>query len=158
MSAKRIVRLSVNGEEHEVPAAPWHTLLEVLRDRLNLPGTKCGCNQGLCGSCTVLKDGQPVRACLALAVNSTGCEITTIEGLADGNQPSTLQRAFVEAGAIQCGFCTAGLIVQATALLAGNPNPSVDEIREGLSGNLCRCTGYVKVIDAVKLAAERMNG
>jgi aerobic carbon-monoxide dehydrogenase small subunit len=158
MKSKLDIILKVNGQPEEVSVRPTKTLLDVLREELLLTGAKRACNQGVCGACTVLMDGNPVRACLCLAANSTDCEITTVEGLATANGPSPVQQAFLDAGAIQCGFCMPGFIVAATALLAGNPKPSKAEIREGLSGNLCRCSGYVKVIDAVRLASTRMSG
>lgn len=146
--------LRVNGECHELTVSPLRTLLDVLREDLLLTGSKCGCNLGVCGACTVLRDGEPIRACLALAVNTTECEITTIEGLGASDDPSPVQRAFAEAGAVQCGYCMPGMIVAATALIRENPRPSPAEIREALSGNLCRCSGYVKIVDAVSLAAD----
>jgi carbon-monoxide dehydrogenase small subunit len=146
--------LRVNGECHELTVSPLRTLLEVLREDLLLTGSKCGCNQGVCGACTVLRDGEPICACLALAVNTTECEITTIEGLGDSDDPSPVQRAFVEAGAVQCGFCMPGMIIAATALIRETPRPSPAEIRDALSGNLCRCSGYVKIVDAVSRAAD----
>jgi len=131
--------------------------MTVLRDDLGLTGTKNGCDQGVCGSCTVLIDGTPARACLALAAVLAGAEIVTIEGLAEGDALSPVQRAFLDAGAIQCGFCMPGMIIQATALLRENPKPSEDEIRHAISGNLCRCSGYAKVIEAISLAAKRVS-
>ena len=128
----------------------------MLRGELALTGSKNACNQGVCGACTVLIDGMPVNACLTLAVNVTGRDITSVEGLGEGGELSVMQQAFVDAGAIQCGFCMSGMIVSATALLADNPAPSRAEIRSALSGNLCRCSGYVRVINAVQLAAERL--
>jgi carbon-monoxide dehydrogenase small subunit len=147
------VTLEINGMAREVEAQPWETLLEILRERLGLLGAKRGCNQGVCGACTVLIDGRPMRGCLSLAVNCTGREITTIEGLADGDTLAPVQQAFVDTGAVQCGFCIPGMLLTAHALLAETPNPSVEEVRAGLAGNLCRCSGYVKLIDAVRLAA-----
>lgn len=155
MSSEMDITLVVNGEERLLHVPASRTLLAALRDDLALTGTKNACNQGVCGACTVLLDGVQVNACLTLAVNAAGCEITTIEGLGEGGEPSVVQQAFVDAGAIQCGFCMSGMIVSATALLAENPNPSRDEIRQALSGNLCRCSGYVRVVDAVRLASER---
>ena len=154
MSSARVVTLRVNGEAREIRAAPWHTLLEVLRDQLGMTGAKRGCNQGVCGACTVLQDGRPVRGCLSLAVNCTDCDITTIEGLADGQSLAPIQRAFAETGAVQCGFCTPGMLLSAHALLQQNASPGVDQIRAAIAGNLCRCSGYRKVVDAVRLAAE----
>ncbi len=147
------VTLEINGAAREVEAQPWETLLEVLRERLGLLGAKRGCNQGVCGACTVLIDGRPMRGCLSLAVNCTGRQIITIEGLADGDALAPVQQAFVDTGAVQCGFCMAGMLLAAHALLAEIPDPSVEEVRAGLAGNLCRCSGYVKLIDAVRRAA-----
>ena len=147
------VILEINGAAREVEAQPWETLLEVLRERLGLLGAKRGCNQGVCGACTVLIDGRPMRGCLSLAVNCTGRQIITIEGLADGDALAPVQQAFVDTGAVQCGFCMAGMLLAAHALLAEIPDPSVEEVRAGLAGNLCRCSGYVKLIDAVRRAA-----
>jgi carbon-monoxide dehydrogenase small subunit len=148
-----IVTLDINDEAREVDVQTGDTLLEILRERLGLLGAKRGCNQGVCGACTVLIDGQPMRGCLSLAVNCTGRRITTIEGLADGGALAPVQQAFVDSGAVQCGFCIPGMLLTAHALLAETPNPSVEEVRAGLAGNLCRCSGYVKLIDAVRLAA-----
>jgi carbon-monoxide dehydrogenase small subunit len=147
----------VNGVSHALSPPATRTLMTVLRDDLGLTGTKNGCDQGVCGSCTVLIDGAPARACLALAGALAGAEIVTIEGLAEGDALSPVQRAFLDAGAIQCGFCMPGMIVQATALLRENPQPSEDEIRHAISGNLCRCSGYAKVIEAISLAAKRVS-
>jgi len=150
--------LRVNGEEYEVLAPVHHTLLEVLREELDLTGTKHGCELGECGACAVLIDGQPQISCLILAVEAQGHEITTIEGLAQGSQPHPLQATFAALGAAQCGYCTPGFIITAKALLDHNPRPTRDEIREAISGNLCRCTGYVKIIDAIEQAAARLRG
>lgn len=152
------LRLRVNGEEYEVLAPVHHTLLEVLREELDLTGTKHGCELGECGACAVLIDGQPQISCLILAVEAQGHEITTIEGLAQGSQPHPLQETFAALGAAQCGYCTPGFIITAKALLDHNPRPTRDEIREAISGNLCRCTGYVKIIDAIEQAAARLRG
>ncbi len=146
--------LLINGRRREVVAAPEETLLEILRDRLELTGGKRGCNQGVCGACTVLIDGQPMRACLSLAVDTEGAEIVTVEGLSTGSTLTALQRAMIECGAVQCGFCTAGMLIAAHALLRDNPHPSAEEVRAGLAGNLCRCSGYGKIIEAVCRAAE----
>jgi carbon-monoxide dehydrogenase small subunit len=151
------VELQVNGERETVALDAGRTLLEVLRERLALTGTKLGCNQGVCGSCTVLIDGKPARSCLVLAVRCAGRAITTIEGLGDGAAPSPVQQAFIETGAVQCGYCTPGMILTAEALLKRKKRPALDEIREAISGNLCRCSGYAKIVDAVKLASERMS-
>ncbi len=151
--------LCVNGEEHRVLAPAHRTLLEVLREDLDLTGTKHGCELGECGACTVLLDGEPVLACLTLAVEAAGRAVTTVEGLARGPHLSPLQQAFRELGAAQCGYCTPGMLLAATALLSRNPRPTRREIAESLAGNLCRCTGYAKIVAAVALAAERwMHG
>jgi carbon-monoxide dehydrogenase small subunit len=142
---QRAVRLSVRADAF---------LVDVLRDRLALTGTKYGCGMGECGACTVLLDGEPVFACLVLAVEADGRTVTTIEGLAVGGELHALQRAFADVGAVQCGFCTPGMLMSAAALLATLPRPSEDDIRQALSGNLCRCTGYAKIIEAVQVAAE----
>jgi carbon-monoxide dehydrogenase small subunit len=148
------VELTVNGERAEVDVWAGESLLTCLRDRLDLPGSKNACEQGECGSCSVLLDGTLVCACLVLAAQADGREVVTIEGLGDGDRLHPVQRTFAEAGAIQCGFCTPGLIVAAADLLARSPRPTDDEIREALSGNVCRCTGYAKILDAVKAAAR----
>jgi len=149
------VILNVNGVDHRVEdAEPWESLLFVLRERLGLYGSKNACEQGECGSCTVLLDGDPVCACLVAAGQAEGREVRTVEGLAPAGQLDPVQRAFVEAGAVQCGFCTPGLVVQAHDLLRRRPDPSTTEIREALAGNLCRCTGYEKILDAVHRAAR----
>ncbi|GAB6061545.1 (2Fe-2S)-binding protein [Deferrisoma palaeochoriense] len=161
---KVVVELSVNGARHEVLVEPRTTLLEVLREHLGLTGAKEGCGLGACGTCTVLLDGRPVRSCLTLAVEAEGAEILTIEGLADtwpDRRPEELhpiQEAFVEAHGIQCGFCTPGMILAAKALLDEEPRPDEARIREALGGQVCRCTGYAKIVDAVKLAAQRLSG
>ena len=149
------VTFRVNGEKHEADCWEGESLLYALREQLGLPGSKNACEQGECGSCSVLLDGTLVCACLVLAVQAEGHEVTTVEGLGSGAGLDPVQQAFVDAGAVQCGFCTPGLVVAAAALLRDNPAPSDDEIREALSGNLCRCTGYAKIVDAVRLAAER---
>jgi len=149
MTDKQTVALSINGESFDVTTDTRSTVLQVLREDLSLTGTKCGCNNGVCGSCTVLVDGEPMRACLMLAVAATDREITTIEGLEQDGALHPVQQAFIEHQGLQCGFCTPGMIVSAKALLDRNPNPSPDEIRSELSGNLCRCTGYVKIAEAV---------
>jgi carbon-monoxide dehydrogenase small subunit len=154
------VRLSctVNGEKREVDGV-WEgeSLLYVLRERLGLPGSKNACEQGECGSCSVYLDGVLVCSCLVLAGQAEGSEVVTVEGIADDEGLHPVQEAFVEAGGVQCGFCTPGLIVATDDLLARNPRPSDPEIREALAGNLCRCTGYEKILDAVRLAAQRMG-
>jgi carbon-monoxide dehydrogenase small subunit len=152
------LRLSVNGEPREVLVPVHRTLLEVLREDLDLPGTKHGCELGECGTCTVLVDGAPVLSCLALPADLEGAEIQTIEGLAEGGRLHPLQQAFAELGAAQCGYCTPGILLTARALLAETPSPTRERIREALAGNLCRCTGYTKILDAVELAALRQTG
>ncbi|MBI2369994.1 MAG: molybdopterin-dependent oxidoreductase, partial [Deltaproteobacteria bacterium] len=155
---KERLACTVNGQEQELLVEPRRTLLELLRGELGLTGTKLGCDVGECGACTVLLDGAPVRACLTLALEVEGQKITTIEGLADGSRLHPLQQAFLEHGGVQCGFCTPGMILAAKALLDQRPAPSEAEIREGLSGNLCRCTGYVKIVEAVQAAASTVRG
>jgi aerobic-type carbon monoxide dehydrogenase small subunit (CoxS/CutS family) len=154
---KQLLTLKVNGEEHEVWVPVHKTLLEVLREDLHLTGTKHGCELGECGTCTILVDGEPVLSCLALPVEVQESEIVTVEGLARPGAPHPLQTAFADLGAAQCGYCTPGILVTAKALLDHDPYPSRQEIREALAGNLCRCTGYTKILDAVELAAERMK-
>ena len=150
------ITTTVNGTEHEVDDVwPGESLLYVLRERMGLPGSKNACEQGECGSCTVYLDGEPVCACLVAAGQAIGREVTTVEGLATDGGLHPVQEAFVEAGAVQCGFCTPGLLVAAHDLIERVPDPSDLEIREALAGNLCRCTGYEKILDAVRLAAER---
>jgi aerobic carbon-monoxide dehydrogenase small subunit len=147
------ISLRVNGEARETEVWPGESLLYALRERLGLPGSKNACEQGECGSCSVLLDGTLVCACLVLAAQADGHEVVTVEGLAEDGRLHRVQEAFVETGAVQCGFCTPGLVVATADLLAHNPEPSEYEIREALSGNLCRCTGYAKIFDAVRLAA-----
>ena len=154
---KAHLRLRVNGETLEVAFAPHKTLLEVLREDLSLTGTKHGCELGECGTCTVLLDGKPQLSCLVLGLECEDRPIVTVEGLACGPVPHPLQAAFAELGAAQCGYCTPGILCAAKALLDRSPVPSRDEVREALSGNLCRCTGYIKIFEAVELAARRMK-
>jgi aerobic-type carbon monoxide dehydrogenase small subunit (CoxS/CutS family) len=151
------VVLRVNGEEFRRVVPVHKTLLEVLREDMQLTGTKHGCELGECGTCTVLVDGKPHLSCLALPVQMQGREITTIEGMAHGSELHPLQAAFAELGAAQCGYCSPGILLTARSLLDENPRPTRDEIREALAGNLCRCTGYVKILEAIELAAERMK-
>lgn len=151
------ISLKINGRSQDLLTSPHRTLLQVLREDLGLTGTKHGCGEGDCGACTVLLDGRPVNSCLVLAAQAQGREVTTIEGLAHGDRLDPLQQAFVEKGAIQCGFCTPGMILSAKALLDGKKSPSEGEIREAVSGNLCRCTGYQKIVEAVQDAARGMN-
>ena len=147
------IELTVNGEPLEADVWAGESLLYVLRERLGLPGSKNACEQSECGSCSVLLDGRLVCACLVLAAQADGHELVTVEGLAEDGELHPVQAAFAETGAVQCGFCTPGFVVATADLLARSPNPSDDEIREALSGNLCRCTGYAKIFDAVRLAA-----
>ncbi len=151
---KEIITLKVNGQSYELALDTHRTLLEVLREQLGFTGTKNGCDQGECGTCAVLLDGVPVHSCLTLAAEAQGKEITTIEGLAEGGTLHPLQQSFVDHGAIQCGFCTPGMILTGKALLDKNPSPTEHEIRRAISGNLCRCTGYVKIVEAIQAAAK----
>jgi aerobic-type carbon monoxide dehydrogenase small subunit (CoxS/CutS family) len=155
---KTQLTLTVNGEARDLIVPVHKSLLEVLREDLNLTGTKHGCELGECGTCTVLVDGLPVLSCLALPVELQGREIRTVEGMADNGNLHPLQQAFAELGAAQCGYCTPGILLTAEALLEDNPTPSRQDVREALAGNLCRCTGYTKILDAVELAALRMKG
>lgn len=152
------ISLIVNGEHTEIAFEPHKTLLEVLREDLGLTGTKHGCELGECGTCTVLMDGQPVLSCLVLGVACSGRSVSTVEGMADGPTLHPLQRAFADLGAAQCGYCTPGLLLTAEALLHDNPSPTRQAIKEALAGNLCRCTGYIKIYEAVELAAAWMRG
>ena len=149
---RRVLVLRVNGEDHQLLLPVHKTLLEVLREDLGLTGTKHGCELGECGACAVLIDGEPQLSCLVLALG--GREVTTVEGLTAGSELTPLQRAFADLGAAQCGYCTPGMLLSATALLRSNPKPNATEIREALAGNLCRCTGYSKIVEAVVLAAS----
>ena len=155
---RRPVSMTVNGKPRAGDVPPRMTLVDYLRDTLALTGTHAGCEHGVCGACTVLLDGAPVRACLMFAVQADGHEITTVEGLADEDGAlSTLQHCFWESHAMQCGYCTPGMLMTAQALLESNPSPSTAEIRDAISGNLCRCTGYQQIVEAIALAAERLN-
>ena len=154
MEERVTIALTVNGVDREAPVPTDETLLETLRARLGLTGAKRGCDQGVCGACTVMVDGRAVRACLSLSVNCTGLDIVTAEGLAHDGVLDPVQRALVESGAIQCGFCTPGLAIAARALLNEKPEPTVDEIRVAVSGNICRCSGYVKIVEAIETAAR----
>ena len=147
---KQIITLKVNGDTHQVAVPPWHTLLEVLRDQLGLTGTKRSCGMGTCGVCTVIMDGKAILSCLTLAVECEGHKITTIEGISGEGMLHPVQKSFIENGAIQCGFCTPGIIMSAKALLDENPHPDDEQIREALSGTFCRCTGHIKTVEAVK--------
>jgi aerobic-type carbon monoxide dehydrogenase small subunit (CoxS/CutS family) len=152
------IRLSLNGDPVEASFAPHKTLLEVLREDLNLPGTKHGCELGECGTCAVLVDGKPVLSCLLLGLECEGRSVETVEGMAGPRGLHPLQKAFAELGAAQCGYCTPGFLLTAKALLDSNPKPTLPQIREALAGNLCRCTGYIKIFEAVELAAAWMRG
>jgi len=157
-SSKQLILLKVNGCEYEVAVHPNRTLLEVLREDLMLTGAKEGCDDGSCGTCTVLMDGLPIRSCLRLATDAQGRELTTIEGLAEGDPIHPIQKAFIDNGAIQCGYCSPGMILTAKALLDKNQSPTEKEIKQAISGNLCRCTGYNKIVKAIKTAAENPAG
>ena len=152
------IEFTVNGKKRKITVRPKDLLLNVIRDNLGLRGTKYGCGTGECGACTVLLDGRPILSCLTLAVAVDKRSITTIEGIGTDEKLHPLQQAFVDAGAVQCGYCTPGMILSAKALLDKNPNPTEDDIKSAIKGNLCRCTGYVKIIEAIQLAAKRMRG
>src|SRR6187431_750090 len=158
MNNKRQIHFTLNGEHTEVAFAPHKTLLEVLREDLNLTGTKHGCELGECGTCAVLVDGRSILSCLMLGLDAEGREVKTIEGMAIGAELHPLQQTFADTGAAQCGYCSPGFLLVAEELLKKNANPSRDTIKEALSGNLCRCTGYIKIYEAVELAAARMRG
>ena len=143
------ITLNINGKDEPVMVAPNDTLLEVLRDEFDLTGSKESCGEGACGSCTVHLDGNPIRSCLTLALEAQGCRIKTVEGLADGDRLTDLQESFINHGAVQCGFCTSGMLMSADALLSEHPSPTRDQVKKALAGNICRCTGYTKIIDAV---------
>jgi carbon-monoxide dehydrogenase small subunit len=155
---KAVIALDVNGDPVEVAFAPHKTLLEVLREDLGLTGTKHGCELGECGTCAVLVDGVPVLSCLVLGLACAGKRVRTVEGMAEGGRLHPLQEAFADLGAAQCGYCTPAFLLTAEALITANPRPSRDDIRQALAGNLCRCTGYIKIYEAVELAAARMRG
>jgi carbon-monoxide dehydrogenase small subunit len=154
---KKPLQLTVNGELRQVLVEPYYSLLDALRDDIRLTGTKKGCDEGDCGACTVFLNGKPVTSCMVLAHSAHDSEVTTIEGLAKLEELHPVQQAFVDHGGLQCGFCIPGLIMSATALLQENPNPTEEEVRFGIGGNLCRCTGYSKVVEAVLAAAEDMR-
>ena len=151
------IKVTVNGIIHELSVQPWETLLDVIREHLGLTGTKEGCGLGECGACTIIMDGKTVNSCLVLAVEADNRVITTIEGLANGDELHPIQEAFIACGGLQCGFCTPGMIMSTKALLENNPSPDEEEIREAISGNFCRCTGYTKIIESIKVAAENMQ-
>jgi len=155
---KRLIRLTVNGQQHEVAVEPWWSLLYVVREELGLTGSKEGCGTGDCGACSMLVNDRLVTACIMLAVEADGARITTVEGLAQGGGLHPLQQAFVEEGAVQCGYCIPGMVMAAYDLLRRNPRPGLEEVRAALAGNLCRCTGYSSIYRAVLRAAERMGG
>ncbi|WP_042877852.1 (2Fe-2S)-binding protein [Cupriavidus necator] len=150
--------LTVNGEEHQVEVPARRLLSDLLRDDLNLTGTKRGCETGICGACSVLVDGEVVKSCLMLAVQVRGCHVMTVEGLAADGQLHPLQQCFMDNGGLQCGYCTPGFLMASCALLANNPHPTEEEVRHGLNGNLCRCTGYVGIVESILSAAEKMRG
>ncbi len=152
------VMLTVNGKSYELSVSPWRTLLEVIREDLGLTGTKEGCHLGECGACTVIMDGKTVNSCLVLATEADGKQVTTIEGLADGDKLHPVQQAFVDHGGLQCGFCTPGMIMSAKVLLDEKPDPSEEEIKRAIAGNMCRCTGYTKIIESIKAAAGNVEG
>ena len=151
------IKLTVNNQPYRLSVLPWRTLLEVIREDLGLTGTKEGCGLGECGACTVLIDGRAVNSCLVLATEAEGKQITTIEGLTQGDKLHPIQQAFVDHGGLQCGFCTPGMIMAAKALLDKNPTPTEEEVKRGIAGNLCRCTGYAKIIESIKAAAKNME-
>ena len=152
------VNLTVNGTLYELSVPPWKALIEVLREDLGLTGTKEGCGLGECGACTIIMNGKTVNSCLVLAVEADGKQVTTIEGLAGDDKLHPIQEAFIQHGGLQCGFCTPGMIMSAKALLDENPSPDEEEIRRGIAGNLCRCTGYTKIIESIESAAKNMGG
>jgi aerobic carbon-monoxide dehydrogenase small subunit len=152
---KRLLSLTVNGQKHEVAIESRQSLLQVLREELHLTGTKEGCSEGECGACTVILDGKTVDSCLIFGLEAQGRDVLTIEGLATSGTLHPVQQAFADYGGVQCGFCTPGMILAAKAVLEHNPNPTDEEIRWGIAGNLCRCTGYVKIVEAIKAAAQR---
>ena len=157
--SKHFVTLNVNGEDHDVVVASNKTLLDVLRDQLNMPETKYGCGTGECGACTVLvEDFTAINSCMTLAATMDGRKITTAAGLQKGNELHPVQQAFIDKAAVQCGYCTPGMVIKSVSLLAKNPNPTEQEIREGLEGSICRCTGYLKIVEAVASASKAMAG
>jgi len=155
LSRPQVVSIEVNGEHHEVTVRPRHMLVEVLREKIGLTGTKDGCEQGVCGACTVLLEGRPVLSCMTLAIECNGKTVRTVEGLGQSENLSPIQQAFLDQGAVQCGFCTSGMLISATALLEKTPQPSLPEIKKALEGNLCRCTGYNAIVAAVRQASDQ---
>ena len=153
-----VVSFTVNGETFEVPVKPKETLAEVLREKMGLRGTKIGCDSGTCGACTVLVEGKPILSCLTLAITVRGKKILTIEGISRNGKLHPVQEAFIECGAVQCGFCTPGMIMVTKAFLDEKPNPTEEEVREALTGNICRCTGYAKIVEAVMRASKKLRG
>ncbi len=156
--SQHTITLTINGEKIERTVSARRLLSDFLRDDLMMTGTKRGCETGVCGACSVLMDGKVVKSCLSLAVQANGREITTIEGLSKGDQLHPVQEAFMQCGGLQCGYCTPGMVMASCSLLKDQPRPSVDEVRHGLNGNLCRCTGYAQIVESVLHAAEKMNG
>lgn len=152
------IELTVNGEAHSVEVPARRLLSDLLRDDLNLTGTKRGCETGICGACSVLADGEVMKSCLVLAVQARGRDVTTVEGLSAGGELHPLQQSFMACGGLQCGYCTPGFLMTSCAMLAHNPNPTEEEVRAGLNGNLCRCTGYVGIVESILSAAEKMRG
>jgi carbon-monoxide dehydrogenase small subunit len=155
---EHLINLKINGEPYEVSIKPNMTLLDFLRDEIGLTGTKKGCDTGQCGACTVLLDGEPINSCLVLAADANGKEILTVEGLGRDGKLHPLQETFMQEGAVQCGYCTSGMLLSAKALLDENPSPGEDEVKKAIAGNLCRCTGYVRIVKAVLVAARKMGG
>jgi len=156
--SKHLIEVTVNGEKHSAEVPARRMLSDFLRDDLNLTGTKRGCETGICGACSVLVDGEVVKSCLSLAVQANGRNIPTVEGLARGDELHPLQQSFMECGGLQCGYCTPGMLMTACHLLERNPRPTADEVREGLNGNLCRCTGYAQIVESILDASEKMRG
>lgn len=155
---EHLINLRINGEPYEVRIKPNTTLLDFLRDKIGLTGTKKGCDTGQCGACTVLLDGKPINSCLVLAADTNGKEILTVEGLGRDGKLHPLQETFMQEGAVQCGYCTSGMLLSAKALLDENPSPGEEEVKKAIAGNLCRCTGYVRIVKAVLVAARKMGG
>ncbi len=152
------INTTINGQRVSAHAEASTSLLEFLRDTLEMKGTKLCCNTGECGACTVIYNGKPINSCVTLAIDANGAKLTTIEGLADGNKLHPVQQAFIDTGAVQCGYCTPGYIMSVKALLDRTPQPTIQDIEEAVSGNICRCTGYAKIVDAIHLTAERLKG